>query len=383
VGRRPNPQKAHLWVTTRHLSRPPSAPDVLFLALGFKFQREVYLLFELLATIIPHESSTCAGCNTVTGFSSRSRFCLHVAAAVACRGGRVKVKPKDKHPVEIPVVTGRRHIIAPLTVTPTVRQRTLVSIEIQPTLSNYADVVPKTVQSSSFKSKHYKWLLPTIFLANVRSLFNELDDFEAVLNAINADIACITETMLSDEVPSEAVSMNGYVLFRNDRNRRGGGVACFVKNELPCTCSGYNILRIRVLNHWLLMRTTRMPRWMSHIALGVIYNPPKSDDRAMSNHIISCIDDIRKNHPYAGVVIVGDLNRLRDTPLRAYPLKQIVTGTTRGDAILDKIYTNIAEWYDPPAILPQIGRSSASVALPMALYKYVYDYDYDLTIMQY
>jgi len=176
--------------------------------------------------------------------------------------------------------------------------------------------------------------------------------------------------------------MNGFVLFRNDRNRRGGGVACFLKNKLPCT-------RLQLLENqsfeslWLLMRTTRMPRWMSHIALGVIYNPPKSDDRAMSNHIISCIDDITKNHPYAGVVIVGDLNRLRDTPLRAYPLKQIVTGTTRGDAILDKIYTNIAEWYDPPAILPQIGRSSASVALPMALYKYVYDYDYDLTIMQY
>ena len=80
-------------------------------------------------------------------------------------------------------------------------------------------------------------------------------------------------------------------------------------------------------------------------------------------HIISCIDDITKNHPYAGVVIVGDFNRLRDTPLRAYPLKQIVTGTTRGDALLDKIYTNIAEWYDPPAILPQIGRSDHNAVL--------------------
>jgi hypothetical protein len=210
--------------------------------------------------------------------------------------------------------------------------------------------------------KQSKWSLPTILNANVRSLFNKLDDFETVLHTNNADIACLTESMLSDEIPSEAVSMNGFTLFRKDRNRHGGGVACYVRNELPCS-------RLQHLENdsleslWLLLRSARMPRWMSHIALGVIYNPPWADDRAMSNHIISCIDDITRTHPYAGVVVLGDFNRLRDAALRAYPLKQIVTEPTRDNAILDKIFTNVSEWYDSPVILPQIGRSDHKAVL--------------------
>ena len=92
------------------------------------------------------------------------------------------------------------------------------------------------------------------FLANVRSLFNKLDDFDTVMRINNVDIACISETWLSDEVPSEAVSMNGFVLLRNDRSRRGGGVACFVKSALPCTRLHY--LQSQSLESlWLLIRT--------------------------------------------------------------------------------------------------------------------------------
>ena len=46
------------------------------------------------------------------------------------------------------------------------------------------------------------------------------------MNVNNVDVACISETCLCDEVPSEAVSGNDYNLFRNDHNRRGGGVTC-------------------------------------------------------------------------------------------------------------------------------------------------------------
>ena len=49
--------------------------------------------------------------------------------------------------------------------------------------------------------------------------------------------------------------------------------------------------------------TTRMPRWLSHIALGIIYNPPKSDDRATTDHINNCIDEITGKHPYAGLIV--------------------------------------------------------------------------------
>jgi len=40
-----------------------------------------------------------------------------------------------------------------------------------------------------------------------------------------------------------------------------------------------------------------------------------------------------------------------------YPLKQAVKAPTRKVTILDKIYTNIHDWYSVPAVLPNIGRS--------------------------
>ena len=101
----------------------------------------------------------------------------------------------------------------------------------------------------------------------------------------------------------------------------------------------------------------------AHIAFGIVYNPPKSNGRAMTDHTVSCVDDITQKHPYAGVVILGDSNRLRDASLSSYSLKQIVVGETRGRAVLDKIFTNIADWYKPSVILPEIGQSDHSTVL--------------------
>ena len=52
--------------------------------------------------------------------------------------------------------------------------------------------------------------------------------------------------------------------------------------------------------------------------------------------------------------MAGDFNRLRYTPLCSYPLKQTVKTATRGAVVLDKIYTNIADWYSQPVVIPKI-----------------------------
>jgi len=57
------------------------------------------------------------------------------------------------------------------------------------------------------------------------------------------------------------------------------------------------------------------------------------------------------------ILLMGDFNSLRDTPLKGFPLKQIVRAPTRGQAILDKIYTNMADWFSNPVTLPPIGKS--------------------------
>ena len=106
-----------------------------------------------------------------------------------------------------------------------------------------------------------------------------------------------------------------------------------------------------------------MPRRISHIAVGVIYHPPDAVSGVMTNHITGNIDSILQQHPYAGVVIMGDFNRLNDKPLCDFPLKQIVKRPTRGKVTLDKIYTNVADWFLQPTVIPNIASSDHCAVL--------------------
>ena len=106
-----------------------------------------------------------------------------------------------------------------------------------------------------------------------------------------------------------------------------------------------------------MIRRPIMPRKISHIIIGVIYHPPDASSWPMTSHIINSIDSILQQHPHAGVMLLGDFNTLNDKSLRAYPLRQLVCEPTRGRSTLDKIYTNIADWYERPVTIPNIASS--------------------------
>ena len=77
----------------------------------------------------------------------------------------------------------------------------------------------------------------------------------------------------------------------------------------------------------------------------------------MIERLISSMDTISRQHPYTGIMILGDFNQLPDAQMRTYPLCQLVTGPTRKSAILDKIYSNIVHWFEAPTILTAITKS--------------------------
>jgi len=86
----------------------------------------------------------------------------------------------------------------------------------------------------------------------------------------------------------------------------------------------------------------------------------------MTAHLMDRLDTASRAHPCAGIVLLGDFNRLRDSALLSYPLKQVVKSPTRGTAVLDKIYTNLQDWYSCLSILPNIGRSDHNAVLMSA-----------------
>ena len=184
-----------------------------------------------------------------------------------------------------------------------------------------------------------KWRLPTLLNSNTRSIVHKIDEMTNLIDDNEVDIACVTETWLSDEVPHCVT--DGYTCERRDRvDRRGGGVLTYIRNSIP-----YHRLSILecddVESLWLLVRDKCMSRNFSHILVGVVYHPPGACELICTNHIIFSIDEIMKTHPYTCVMLLGDFNNLNDTQLRSFPLKQVVRLATRRSAILDKIFTNI------------------------------------------
>ena len=53
-------------------------------------------------------------------------------------------------------------------------------------------------------------------------------------NQNDSHIVCITAMRLSNEIPHNAITMNGFTLSRKDRGNSDGGVAIFAKFNIRC-----------------------------------------------------------------------------------------------------------------------------------------------------
>ena len=68
---------------------------------------------------------------------------------------------------------------------------------------------------------------------NINSIRNKFLDFKELIVS-NTDICLISETKLDDSFPDQQFHVNGYKMFRKDRNKFGGGLIMFVKENIPC-----------------------------------------------------------------------------------------------------------------------------------------------------
>jgi len=67
---------------------------------------------------------------------------------------------------------------------------------------------------------------------NARSLLNKRDEMQALSETTNAAVLGVTESWLDDSIPDAEVAIPGYVLQRNDRDRNGGGVCMYIRNNI-------------------------------------------------------------------------------------------------------------------------------------------------------
>ncbi|KAI8497686.1 hypothetical protein Bbelb_243380 [Branchiostoma belcheri] len=112
---------------------------------------------------------------------------------------------------------------------------------------------------------------------------------------------------------------------------------------------------------WVQLRPHWLPRSVSSIALCAVYHPPNSTrDDVLLEFLADSVDDVCKQYPGAGIVILGDFNRLDvSTICSEHSLKPVVKVPTRGNVILDQVFASdaITQWYQPPTVDPPIGAS--------------------------
>ena len=99
----------------------------------------------------------------------------------------------------------------------------------------------------------------TIAYWNIRSFFNKFDDFVHCLNSSEAELFCLGESWMTDHVTTDMIWIEGYNIFRADRNKnigksKGGGLLLYYKRGLKvfpvehatkCT-KDYEILTVRL-----------------------------------------------------------------------------------------------------------------------------------------
>ena len=67
---------------------------------------------------------------------------------------------------------------------------------------------------------------------NVNSLLSKIDKLRDLVGHTKPAILGITESKLDSSVSDQEVNISGYSILRSDRNRYGGGVACYVRADL-------------------------------------------------------------------------------------------------------------------------------------------------------
>ena len=67
---------------------------------------------------------------------------------------------------------------------------------------------------------------------NCNSLPNKIEELRQFVSSASPHVLCFSETKLDKSILDGEISFENYSVIRKDRNRNGGGVACFIHKSL-------------------------------------------------------------------------------------------------------------------------------------------------------
>ena len=138
---------------------------------------------------------------------------------------------------------------------------------------------------------------------NINSLLPKIDELRYIAKNSNATVIGISESKLDNSVLDEEVNIEGYKLLRSDRNRHGGGVACYIRNDITYTERENFSTDLENIFFDILLPKSKP------ILVGIIYRPP--DQQMFLTMLTSAIFNTNKFDSQE-VYILGDQHKFNN-----------------------------------------------------------------------
>ena len=143
---------------------------------------------------------------------------------------------------------------------------------------------------------------------HIDSQVNKIDEIcSTLISDHKFDILALTETWLTDKHSNEDIAIDNYTTYRKDRTLgRGGGLAVYVLNDIPC-------IRRYDLEEGIIaceMLWLELYYGVHKVILGTCYRPPGQNAEDISQFIYdvqSSLDSIYSNNPEC-IILTGDFN---------------------------------------------------------------------------
>lgn len=134
---------------------------------------------------------------------------------------------------------------------------------------------------------------------NLRSLNKNYYAFREHVCNYKYDVIGLSETWLSDNVPSGSFEFDNYNLIRKDRGTRGGGVAIYIKNSVRYSLTDYHSLNDSFEHLWIKIHINNRK-----ILYGVVYKNKYSGEFLEAfEEVVSAILPMCDN-----LICMGDFN---------------------------------------------------------------------------
>ena len=106
---------------------------------------------------------------------------------------------------------------------------------------------------------------------NVNSLLPKIDKLRYIAKLSKAAVIGITESKLDNCILDSEIQIDNYQIICCERNRKGGGDACYVRNDLSYIEKGFFPEEIESILFEILLPKTKP------ITVGIIYRPPNQN----------------------------------------------------------------------------------------------------------